>query len=231
MLVFVAGTLIILGFLAWGTYRSAQMLRYVPPSLNLLLLPPENVVRLVLIGVCLELGEVSGLPYARLGWKTGDLIADVAIGLLVGMLVAAIVPPLTQVAVRSFGKQVYSPIVVRSILPRTRRQWLLVPLALISAVFLEELLFRSLLLGGFGVFASPLVLAVGWSLIFGAMHLPQGSLGMVVASALGLVLSALFLVTGSLLTPFVAHYVINLVQLIWASLDRTWIDEYSVSPE
>lgn len=231
MLVFVVGTLLILAFLAWGTYRSAQVLRYVPASLNLLLLPSENIMRLVLIGVCIGLGDVSGLPHNLLGWRVGNLPADVGIGLMAGLLVAVTVPPLTQVAVRSFGKQVYSPIVVRSILPRTPRQWVLVPLALVSAVFLEELLFRSLLLGGFGVFVSPPVLAVGWSIIFGAMHLPQGSLGMVVASALGLYLSVLFLATGSLLTPFVAHYVINLVQLIWASLDRTWIDQYSVSPD
>ncbi len=231
MLVFVVGTLVILAFLAWGTYHSVQVLRYVPATLNVLLLPSENILRLVLIAVCVELGQVSGLPHSLLGWEVGNLPANVTIGLIAGLLVAVIVPPLTQLAIRSFGKQVYSPVVVRSILPRTRRQWLLVPLALILAVFLEELLFRSLLLGGFGVFASPLILAVGWSIAFGAMHFPQGTLGVVVASALGLFLSALFLATGSLLTPFVAHYIINLVQLIWASLDRTWIDQYSVSPD
>ena len=92
---------------------------------------------------------------------------------------------------------------------------------------MEELLFRSLLLGGFGTFAPPALLAVAWSLVFGAMHLPQGSLGIVVAAALGLLLSALFLLTGGLLAPFVAHYVINLVQLIWASFDRSWLENYS----
>lgn len=231
MLVFVFGTLIVLAFLAWGTYRSVQVLQYVPPSLNVLLLPSENIVRLVLIAICVELGQVSGLPHFLFGWRLGDLPENLAVGLVAGLLVAIIVPPLTQMAVRAFGKQVYSPVVVRSILPRTRVQWVLVPLALIPAVFLEELLFRSLLLGGFGVLASPLILAVGWAIAFGALHLPQGMLGVMVASALGLLLSALFLATGSLLTPFVAHYVINFVQLIWASLDRTWIDQYSVSPD
>ncbi len=226
MILFVLGTLAILVFLTWGTYQTAVYLRQVPVRFNLLLLPSENALRLVLILACLLLGQVSNLPYGQLGWQT-NLPRDLVLGLVVGVIVALVVPPLTQVAVNRFGKQIYSPVVVLHILPRSRREWLLVPFALISSVFLEELLFRSLLLGGFGSLAPPVGLAVLWSLLFGAMHLPQGTLGIAVAAGMGLLLSALFLATASLLAPFVAHYVINLVQIVWASFDRRLLEQYA----
>ena len=239
MVLFVVGTLVILMFLCWATYRSAVFLRQVRLDFNLLLLPAENLVRLVLILVCVWLAEQSGQPYAKFGWSAPLPARDIVVGFAIGVLIALVLPPLTQWAVARFGAQVadpstsarvYSPVVVRSILPRNRREWLLVPVALIPSVFLEELLFRSLLLGGLAVFAPPLVLAILWSMIFGAMHLPQGALGMVVAALLGLLLSALFLATASLLAPFIAHYLINVLQLVEAARDKSWLESYNENP-
>lgn len=226
MIVFVFGTLLILAFLAWGTFQTAQFLRQFPVNENLLLLPAENILRMALLVVCLWLGQVSGLPYAQLGWISFDPARDVTVGLFAGTFLAVFLPPFTQWAVKRFGRHVYSPVVVRSILPRSRREWLFVPPLLLSAVLLEEFLFRSFLLGGFGSFASPVFLALIWSIVFGAMHVPQGALGVLVAALLGLLLSGLFLATKSLLAPLVAHYVINLLQLIWASLDKSWLESY-----
>ncbi len=228
MPVFVLGALSILALLAWGTYQTALYLRRVAVTFNPLLLPAENVLRLALIAACLWLGAISGLPRQALGWLAVDPGRDLAIGLAVGIITALLIPLLTQVAVKNLGTQIYSPVVVRSVLPRTRREWLLVPLALVGSVLLEELLFRSLLLGGFGQFAPPVLLAVVWSALFGALHLPQGSLGIVVAAVMGLLLSALFLGTMSLLAPLIAHYVINLLQLVLASLDGRWLDRYEI---
>ncbi len=229
MAVFVLGTMSILALLAWGTYQTALYLRQVAMTSNPLLLPAENLLRIALIAACLWLGAISGLPHQLLGWSAGDPGRDVIAGLGVGIVVAIMVPFLTQVAVNRLGPQIYSPVVVQSVLPRNRREWLLVPLALVGTVLLEELLFRSLLLGGFGQFAPPVLLALVWSVLFGAMHLPQGSLGIVVAAAMGLVLSTLFLATKSLLAPLIAHYVINLLQLVWATLDRGWFDRIGLS--
>ncbi len=231
MLVFVVGTFGILLLLAVGTFQTALYLRHVAIRFNPLLLPVENVMRLALIAACIWLGVTSGLPYQALGWASPDWMRDVALGLLVGVFVACAVPVLTQLAIKRLGAHIYSPVVVRSILPRTRREWLLVPLALLSSVLLEELLFRSLLLGGLGQLAPPVLLALAWSVVFGAMHLPQGALGIVVASAMGLVLSALYLSTTSLVAPLIAHYVINLLQLFWASLDKGWLDRYGIPME
>jgi membrane protease YdiL (CAAX protease family) len=228
MPVFVLGTLSILALLAWGTYQTAVYLRYVTLTFNPLLMPAENILRVALIAACVWLGAISGLPHQALGWLAVDPGRDVALGLGVGIIIAIVIPILTQVAIKNLGPQIYSPVVVRSVLPRTRREWLLIPLALVGTVLLEELLFRSLLLGGFGQMAPPILLAVVWSALFGAMHLPQGSLGIAVAAIMGLLLSALFLSTMSILAPLVAHYMINLLQLVWASLDRGWLDRYKV---
>ncbi len=227
MILFVIGTLCLVAFMAWGTYRTTQVLSLLPPGVNPLLLPAENGLRLILVLMCVGLGWSSGVSPVQLGWVSVEPGRDLGLGLAVGAVVALIVPPLTQLVVRWFGPQVYSPLVVKSIMPRNRRQWALVPAALVSAVLLEELLFRSLLLGGFAVFAPPFLLASIWSLAFGALHWPQGIFGAVVAAALGGLLSALFLGTGGLLAPFVAHYVINLVQLVLAARDKAWLDGYS----
>ncbi len=227
MTLFVVGTLIVLAFLSWATYRTAIFLRQAHLEFNLLLLPAENLLRLGLIAVCIALAQSSGQPLARFGWETVEPARDIVVGFAVGILVALVLPPLTRWAIVRFGAQVYSPVVVRSILPRNPREWLLVPLALVPSVFLEELLFRSLLLGGLAIFAPPVLLAFIWSIFFGAMHLPQGALGIVVAAALGVLLSALFLATSSLLAPFIAHYVINFLQLVWASKDKSWLESYA----
>ncbi|SNZ13150.1 CAAX protease self-immunity [Natronoarchaeum philippinense] len=85
----------------------------------------------------------------------------------------------------------------------------------IIAVF-EELLFRAALIGalsaGFGV--SPWVLAVISSLAFGLGHGIQGPTGVAVTGLLGFVLAAAFVMTGSLLTVVVAHYLINALEFL-----------------
>lgn len=231
MIFFVFGTLVILVLLAWGTYRTAEFLRRTPPTFNLLLLPTENALRLVLIGICLGLGEVSGLGHAQFGWTLPHFGRDAVVGFGVGLAAAMLLPLLTRFAVSRLGKSIYSPLVIQSVLPRSAREWVLVPAALVPMVLLEELLFRSLLLGGFAVLVPAIVLAASWSLLFGVMHVPQGALGIAVAAGMGLLLSGLFLVTASLVAPFVAHYVINLVQLIWASVDRDWLAAYQASQQ
>jgi membrane protease YdiL (CAAX protease family) len=229
MIFFIIGTLLLLAFLAWATYRSAIALREMMPDFNMLLHPVENAMRLVLVGVCVALGVASGLSITQLGWTSADVARDTFLGLGVGVLGVIVLQPITHWAVARFGRQIYSPVIILNILPRTRREWVLVPLALVSAVFLEELLFRSLLVGGFSVFCSPALLAIVWSSLFGAMHLPQGNLGMIVAAALGVVLSILFLATSSLVAPFIAHYVINVLQVFIATRDKTLLENYGTA--
>jgi membrane protease YdiL (CAAX protease family) len=98
-------------------------------------------------------------------------------------------------------------------------------LALFPAVLVEELLFRSLLLGGLRLFVPSLVLVISTALLFGWAHSPQGRLGMVLTAVISLAFAGLFLWRGSLLPPLVAHYVVNLLQLLAAHRQRNSLPE------
>jgi len=218
--IFVAGTLALTAFIAWATYRSAQVLRQMQVDFNLLLLPAENLLRVGLVVVCLILGWASGLPREQFGWTSRAPLADVAFGLAVGIVAQVILNALTNWALSRFGPGIYSPIVVLSILPRSQEEWAPVLLALFPAVLVEELLFRSLLLGGLAVAWPMPVLIAGTALVFGWMHSPQGRLGMIMTAAVSLLLAALFVWRGSLLPPLAAHYVVNVLQLVVAHGQR-----------
>ncbi|OYR51030.1 hypothetical protein DJ73_14595 [Halorubrum sp. Ea1] len=99
--------------------------------------------------------------------------------------------------------------------PGTAGEWvLLLIVALPVVAVFEEALFRGALVGALaaGFAVDPWLLAVGSSVAFGLGHGAQGRLGIVVAGALGLALAGLFVATGSLLVPVVAHYVVNAVE-------------------
>jgi membrane protease YdiL (CAAX protease family) len=91
---------------------------------------------------------------------------------------------------------------------------LLVVLPLVAGF--EELLFRGVLIGafatGFGV--SPWLLAVGSSAAFALGHGAQGRVGVAVTGALGFVLAATFVRTGSLATVVIAHYLVNALEFV-----------------
>ncbi len=225
LILFLVGTLVLTGLIAWLTYVSGQVMKQMEVPFNLLLSLPENAARLVGIGLCLILAAISGLAPQQFGWIVIEPVRDLAWGMGLGLLVAWILYPLTRWAIDRFGPHVYSTVVMQNILPRNRREWPLVLLAFAPAALLEELLFRSLLLGGFSIFVPPLWLAAGGAVVFGLMHLPQGSLGVVVTGTLGFGLSLLFLWRGSLLAPLVAHYVINVAQVVWVDREREWLDK------
>ncbi len=224
--VFAAATLALIVAIAYITYRSAQLLKEIEIPFNLMLSPVENGFRLLLILLCVALGRLSGLPPGRLGWSVESPAIDIVIGLVLGTVVQLALHPVTRWAVVRFGKWVYSPLVILNILPETRRQWVLVPLALVPAALVEELLFRSLLLGGLSVLWPAIALAISGSLLFGIMHAPQGPLGIIATGVVGFVLSLLFLWRWTLLSVFVMHYTINLLQLLRASREREWLQRY-----
>ncbi|MEZ4684453.1 MAG: CPBP family intramembrane glutamic endopeptidase, partial [Caldilineaceae bacterium] len=131
---------------------------------------------------------------------------------------------------RQRGERFYSSVVIKSITPRNRQELLLVLLAMGPVVLLEELLFRSLLIGGFqAVIPLPLLL-VGWSIIFGLLHSPQGWWGMVGAGLAGLLFGMLFVKQGSLVLPLVAHYVTNSLQVVQAMRLGYGVDPSPIEP-
>jgi membrane protease YdiL (CAAX protease family) len=208
------------------TYRSHLLLKEFQPPFNLLLAPSEFVVRLLLVGLCLMLAWLSGLPASQLGLASSQPLQTIALGLTIGLVSQVAVNLLTHWAIHHFGRDIYSPMLIRNILPRRPGEWILVALAFWPAVVMEELLFRSLWLGAFQDVVPLPVLIGGTSLLFGLMHQPQGVLGMLIAGLLNILLSLLFIWSGTLLMPLLAHYTINLLQVVVAYRQKEWLENY-----
>jgi len=223
---FVFGSLALTAALGWATYQSGKRLRAVPVTENLLLAPTENLVKGVLVLFCLILGLLSGVPLQQLGWTRDNGWQNIGLGIVAGLITQLVANAVTTLAIERFGKDIYSPVVMKNIMPRTRIEWVLVPAALLLAVVLEELLFRSLLLGALSRAFPVLLLAVVFSCVFGLVHTPQGKLGVIITATLGFWLSLLFIWSGSLLLPLTAHYTINFLQLLKAQDKREWLDDY-----
>ncbi|MEZ4730926.1 MAG: CPBP family glutamic-type intramembrane protease [Caldilineaceae bacterium] len=214
--IFTGLTLALVAFISYGTYATARLLRTWQPDRNLLLLPAENLVRLVLIGLCLVLGLLSGVPAAQLGWVFPAVGDQLLWGSLWGVGLALFFYWSTRWFIAQTGQRFYSSVVIQAITPQRRVELWLVLLAMLPVVLLEELLFRSLLIGGFAHLAPVSLLVIGWSILFGLLHSPQGVWGMVGAGLAGLLLGALFAYASSLLLPLVTHYVTNCLQIIQA---------------
>lgn len=213
---FVLLTLLLTGFVAYATVRSARLLKQWPPDLNPLLIPGENLLRLLLIAACLGLSRLSGLSPAQLGWRFDQALPHALWGVAAGLVLAGLYIVLTRQLVAVTGHRYYHTTVLRLIIPRTHRQLAWVLLVMGPVVLVEELIFRSLLIGGFAPIAPVGWLILAGGLVFGALHSPQGRWGMVAAAVAGVGLGWALVATGSLVLPLVAHYVTNSVQIILA---------------
>ena len=220
------GVVILTALLGWITFRSHLLLKEYRPDVNLLLSIPEITVRLLLVAVCLGLAWLSGLPAAELGLIFQNPPQTMAAGLGIGLVLVVIINLVTNWCISRFGRHIYSPLVIQNVLPRRPIEWVLAVFALLPAVLMEELLFRSLWLGSFNQMMPWWLLTIGTSIIFGLMHQPQGQLGMILAGGINIFFCMLFVWSGQLLLPLTAHYVANLFQLIVAYHQRDWLENY-----
>ena len=219
-------TLLLTALLGWITYRSHLLLQEFQPDFNLLLSLPEIFVRLLLVGFCLLLAWLSGLSPTELGLDSATPLQMITIGLAVGLITVVVINLLTHWAIRRFGRQIYSPQVVKNILPHRPAEWFSVALAFLPAVAMEELLFRTLWLGCFQPIIPVWLLILITSVLFGLMHQPQGQLGMILAGGINVVFAILFVWSGQLLLPLTAHYTTNFCQLLVAHYQRDWLENY-----
>ena len=218
--IFVILTLLLTTGVSLATYRSAKLLQRWQPEQNLLFLMSENIIRLLLVALCLGLGWLSGLPPQQFGWTAIAWQQALVQGLLLGVLMAASFYLGTRWIVARSGEKFYSRTIVESMLPRTGPELVLTAIVMVGVVAAEEMLFRSLLLGGLQPIAPAALLLVLSSVLFGVLHLPQGAWGIAGAALAGALLGALFLVSGSILAPAAAHYVTNMAQIVQAKRDR-----------
>ena len=213
---FITLTLLLVAFVGYGTYRAAQILPNWPLDQNPLLHPAETALRLLLILLCIGLGFLSGQSWATLGWQTPNAPAQIAWGVLWGLAIALVYIVATRWIMATSGGRYYTPTVVRVIVPRSNQQMVAVAVVMVSVVLLEELLFRSLLLGGLSPLFPTWFLLTAGGVIFGLMHSPQGWWGMAAIAIGGVLIGVMFFAAHSLLMPMVAHYVANMAQIAYA---------------
>ena len=206
----------LMAVVAVGTAHSGAILRTWIPPYNLLLSWPDNLLRLALIAICVGIGLGPGPGPDVLGWSMARLPANLLWGLEAGAVLAIVLSLAGWVAVRCWGQDIYSNKMMQCILPASGREWPGVLLALLPAAAIEELLFRSLPLGGLDWLVAPVWLLWPLSLFFGLLHWPQGWWGVAGTALAAVAFSLLFLASGSLWVPLTAHYLINVSQLILA---------------
>ena len=209
---FLIGLFALLAFIGVATWRTNQVLKVWDPEENLLLSLPENLARLAIIALAIGLGFLSGESFRTLGWAPPHPLGDIIIGIGAGVLIPLLLY-FPSKWVETHHPQWYSDVVVRSIRPRSSREWPWVVLALLPIALMEELLFRSLLLGAFAPHVDILYFVIGVSVIFGLLHMPQGEWGVTGVILVSLALSVLFLWRESLLVVVIAHWLMNVMQL------------------
>lgn len=228
--IFLLGTLALISFLYWAAYQSARALknRTVQLTGNLLLSIPEFFFKLLLLGICA--GLATTLTVDRLdkylNWPSTQPIVDILIGTTVGIATVFVINIFSVAAIRIWGKKIYSPELMKSLVPRNQLEWVLIMIPLLLAVTVEEVLFRALLIGGFSTVVNPWAMAVASSVIFGMMHSPQGTLGIVLTGLVGMLFGAVFILTNSLLAAIVAHFVVNILQIFRAKEDIAWYERF-----
>ena len=164
---------------------------------------------------------------AELG-RSGGLIG-IAAGLLLGLGIMSIVrlrarrskPASQDNQTKSWLRKIVPDI--GPLIPITGHERRLFAAVAISAGICEEIVFRGWLLfslhSPFGLTGTALVLLA--ALLFGLCHVYQGVTGAIGATLAGLLLTALYVITGTLLAPIILHALIDLrVAIVPNSLPR-----------
>lgn len=232
--IFFIGTLALTGFFYWAAFQSARALKSKTIQItgNLLLSVPEFVFKLITLGLCFGLANTLSVDRVEnyIKWPSRQPLVDLVIGLAVGLVTAFVINFLSVLAIRIWGKDIYTPDIMKSLLPRNQLEWVLIVVPLLVAVAVEEMLFRALLIGGFSTIVNPWALVVAAGVLFGLMHSPQGNLGIVLTGAVGILFGAVFILTNSLLTVIVAHFALNFLQIVRAKEDIAWYERFQEAP-
>lgn len=160
--------------------------------------------------------KVQAWPWVSWVLTTVNDNSGLTSGVLIGMAVGIIgLTVFGILAVRKEADEIISVGDIQAILPRNRQELVLGGLLSINAGVVEELLFRlavpALL---FATTGNAVVAVVGSLLLFGIMHSYQGIAGIVITTILGAVFMALYVLSGSILVPIIAHAILDLRSLV-----------------
>jgi membrane protease YdiL (CAAX protease family) len=146
-----------------------------------------------------------------------DIVLPLLVGLSLGALVPVIILKLKARGNRALARASNPLESIAFFLPRTRRErWWFAGMCLVVGAC-EEIIFRGFLIRYFA--ALPLHVGLAGAVllsaaVFGIDHGYQGWKGVLGTSVLALVMTALFLVTGSLWVPILVHVLIDLRVLL-----------------
>jgi membrane protease YdiL (CAAX protease family) len=182
----------------------------------------ESWVVLGGLAAALLLAGAALIPDALRDARGWELLAQVpwdsavAGWILVGFCAALLIGMVLPVLLLR-GKLEEIPAVgdIRALLPRERGELKYGAGLAVTAGIVEELLFRLALPAVlFGVLGSGILAFLLACVLFGLLHIYQGPAGMVFAFVLGLVFTALYLLSGTILLPIVVHALLDLRSLV-----------------
>ena len=176
-----------------------------------------SLLLLLLAGrfVPLLLDAVREWPAGR--WFSGVVESSNGLASWIAIAVAALVVAGTIVAVWFARNSADVPTIgnIGALLPRNRAELRYGVALSINAGIMEELLFRLAVPATlFGATGNAVVAVVGSVVLFGALHLYQGLPGILGSGIIGALLMVLYLATGTIVVPIVAHALIDLRSLV-----------------
>jgi membrane protease YdiL (CAAX protease family) len=142
------------------------------------------------------------------GWR---LVGAVAVVVLVAALAAMQARSLAAIAREGLAKRGRAlPEALRFILPQSPAERVGFTGLSLTAGVCEELIARGWLIAFFGAWMGPWWAALASSAVFGLGHSYQGVAGAAKAGAAGMVMAAIYLLTGSLLPGMIVHALVDI---------------------
>jgi membrane protease YdiL (CAAX protease family) len=142
---------------------------------------------------------------------TSGLVPGIALGIAVAIVIGTIVVVYavrTTADVPTIGD-------IGALLPRNRAELGYGAALSVNAGLVEELLFRLAVPAlVYGVFGDAVIAVIASIVLFGCLHIYQGAWGILGSMAIGALLMALYLATGNILVPIIAHALIDLRSLV-----------------
>jgi membrane protease YdiL (CAAX protease family) len=153
----------------------------------------------------------SWSPLAAVPYETATanwILAGFGVAVIVGMMLPIMLLRTRLDEIPAIGD-------IRALLPRERGELKFGAGLALTAGVVEELLFRLALPAAiFGVTGSGLVAFAASAVVFGLLHVYQGAQGILFSFLLGLVFTALYVLSGTIVLPIVLHALVDLRSLI-----------------
>ena len=177
-----------------------------------------TVVVLLLAGsyVGALLAELQAWPWMRSIRNVFAQSPLIVVAVVLGLVIAFVV--LTWIGVRAARSDddgIMAVGDIQAMLPRNRQEVRLGALLSINAGIVEELAFRLAIPAlVFGATGSAIAAVAFSALLFGGLHLYQGVAGIIGTTIVGVIMMALYVVSGSIVAPIVLHALIDLRSLV-----------------